>query len=75
MKVQLTRTKFAEVATLREASQRVSAHTDGKSGDRWYGQIGDLRGAPVTNDRGEVVARVSYNGRVWSPDATTEVIP
>lgn len=62
----------AQVATLREASQRVRDFIDshGLGASDWCGT-----GAGMITENGKVIARVSYNGRVWSADGKDIEIP
>lgn len=61
-----------KVSTLREASERVRAyiqkHALGAS--QWCGT-----GAGMVLADGKPIARVSYNGRVWSADGKDTEIP
>lgn len=66
MRVNVTKSRWVRVATLREASDAVQAHL-GKGGtrigaSRWTGS------GEVQDDNGKTIAVVSYNGRVWTPE-------
>jgi hypothetical protein len=59
MKVFVTKTRAVEVADFAEASRAVRAATERIRSEQFHG--GD-----VMQD-GQIIARVSYNGRVWPP--------
>lgn len=53
-----------KVASLQGASAAVLSHIGHMGSQEWYGsslRVGDVY------DQGKLVARVSYNGRVWPP--------
>jgi hypothetical protein len=54
-----------EVSSVSEASRLVTEEIDekGVGASAWYGP-----GMGVVTRDGEMVARISYNGRVWLPD-------
>lgn len=58
-------TEHVKVATITEAAQRcreyIVKHNLG--GGNWIG--GEI------SENGKIIARVSYNGRIWTPDLTT----
>ena len=57
-----TGTKTVQSATLQQAAEAVQAATRKMGSTRWYG-TGSQAG--IVMDGSNVVARVSYNGRVW----------
>lgn len=66
MQVYLTRTKAVAVATYAQASSRVLAFI--KNGDLGAGcgsSLEPFTGGKIVDDRGNAIAHVSYNGRVW----------
>ena len=63
--MQIGRKRY-QVASLQEASERFSAARDAFF-SRCAGQRASaIPQAVIVNDRGETVARISLNGRVWS---------
>ncbi|WP_439398602.1 hypothetical protein ACRQ5Q_14820 [Bradyrhizobium sp. PMVTL-01] len=66
MQVYLTRTKAVAVATFEQASSRVLAFIkDGNLGAGCGPSLEPFTGGKIVDDRGNVIAHVSYNGRVW----------
>lgn len=59
-----------EVQTMREASARVRAEIEacGMGSGAWSRKVGK-GGAKVRDARGNVIAFVSFNGRVWDSDS------
>jgi hypothetical protein len=43
------------------------------SSAEWYGKIRTSKGAAIKDAGGKVVARVSYNARLWTADGKTEL--
>jgi hypothetical protein len=69
MKVNLNSTAgrvSVEVASLREASRALWAHVDGEG----LGASDMLKGFGNVTENGKVLARVTYNGRVWNADGS-----
>ena len=66
MTVAITRARSVKVASLAEASRVCRAYLErsGAGSSGWSG--GEVR-----DESWEVVARVSFNGRVWPPGAWT----
>lgn len=58
--------KTHTVATVAEATTLVEAKRGAQGSRSWYAKNGP-NGATVTDDTGNVVAFISYNGRAWNP--------
>lgn len=75
----LTKKRTAKVASIKEASEAVRNYIDRPStytilgGTAWARGLGSSY-ADVRNEAGEVVARISYNGRAWSPSGAEIVL-
>ena len=63
---------FASLAAIRDAMHaRVSGWV---SGSEWYAKMRSKDGAKVLDAKGKVIARVSYNGRIWSANGKEEIV-
>lgn len=68
MKVYLTTKRFVPVANFAEASKRVRKFIDdGDLGAGCGSSLAPFTGGNIVDDAGNVIAHVSYNGRVWPP--------
>lgn len=74
LRVYVTKAKSVPVASLVEASQVVSSHIWRKGNpipsSRWCGGNAGL----VIDETGKKIARVSYNGRVWTPEPWGQIM-
>jgi hypothetical protein len=62
-------------ASLAELQRAVYARVSGiQSSGEWYGKMRSKHGAKVRDARAKVVACVSYNARLWTPDGKTEIV-
>ena len=67
MHVMITKKKSVEITTLAEAGKVCRQYIQSKNiGNRGW------MGGQVYNEKGDHVATVSYNGRVWPPQAWHE---
>ena len=67
--------KAITVATLAQASAAIEATRGSQTGQQWYRRVGSLDGAAVRDEDGRVIARVSYNGRVWPERLADAKVP
>ena len=67
MRVQINGRKSVACESVADAQRIIREKVAGRvSSTGWYRGLGTMRGAAVTDAAGNVVARVSYNGRAWT---------